>query len=78
MTSATATTTARPNGDKNNIIIKANFSRSKRLLKIDKSGKIYIPKVVRDLFKGYRFFLIVENGKLTLDPVKVDDEVSEG
>lgn len=46
---------------------------SSKLHKIDKSGKIYIPSLIRKLFKGYLFFVLVENGKIILDPVKIED-----
>ncbi|MBO8180913.1 MAG: hypothetical protein H0Z19_10660 [Archaeoglobus sp.] len=54
---------------------------SRRLIKIDKTGKLYVPAFIRKIFEGYRFYPYVENGKLVFDPVKVDDdlkEVSEG
>lgn len=48
------------------------------LYKIDPYGKIYIPSFIRRLFRGYRFFILIEDGKIVLDPVKVEDGVFEG
>jgi len=46
---------------------------SRRLIKIDKTGKLYVPAFIRKMFEGYRFYPYVENGKLVFDPVKVED-----
>ncbi len=54
------------------------FERRLKLVKIGKDGKIYIPKIFRELFKGYRFAIMVEEGKIILDPVKVEDEPDSG
>lgn len=53
------------------------FSSQKRLVRIDKYGKVYIPRPIQKLYRGYRFCVMVENGKIILDPVKIDDEVIE-
>lgn len=45
-----------------------------RLQGFDSRGRIYIPKFVRSLFRGYRFVILVENGKIVLDPIKIDNE----
>ena len=45
-----------------------------KLRKFDSNGKIYFPKFIRQLFKGCRFYVLVEDGKIVLDPVKVDDD----
>ena len=46
--------------------------RKQKLVKIGKSGKIYIPKLIRELFKDCYFFVLVSEGKIILDPVKID------
>jgi len=43
---------------------------SQRLQKPDKYGRIYLPAFVRKIFRGYLFFVVVENGKIVLDPIK--------
>lgn len=48
-------------------------SKSRKPIKIDNSGKLYVPVFIRKLFEGYCFYPYVENGKLVFDPVKVDD-----
>jgi bifunctional DNA-binding transcriptional regulator/antitoxin component of YhaV-PrlF toxin-antitoxin module len=53
----------------------------KKLQKFDKLGKIYIPKHIRDQFRDCRFYIDVIDGKIVLDPVKieyVDEEESSG
>jgi len=49
-----------------------------KLVKIDKYGRIYIPKVIRDFFQGYRFFVLVSDGKIILDPIKLEDGFVKG
>ncbi|MEM5868305.1 MAG: hypothetical protein QXG39_10355 [Candidatus Aenigmatarchaeota archaeon] len=44
-----------------------------KLYKFDKRGKIYVPSLFRRLFRGYRFAVYVESGKIVLDPIKIDD-----
>lgn len=48
-------------------------SKPQKLIKIDNSGKLYVPAFIRKIFEGYRFYPYVENGKLVFDPVKVED-----
>jgi hypothetical protein len=38
----------------------------------DKAGKIYIPKHIRDQFSNCRFYVAVVEGKIVLDPVKIE------
>jgi len=51
----------------------------RKLQKFDKLGKIYIPKHIRDQFRDCRFYVAVVNGKIVLDPVKIEyiDEEEE-
>ena len=44
----------------------------KKLQKFDKLGKIYIPKHIRDQFHDCRFYIDVVDGKIVLDPVKIE------
>jgi len=44
----------------------------KKLQKFDKLGKIYIPKHIRDQFHDCRFYVAVVDGKIVLDPVKIE------
>ncbi|GEM_PF-5003442 len=53
-------------------------NRSQKLQKIDRFGRIYIPSFIRTLFRDYRFFVVVESGKIVLDPVKIDDDFNGG
>jgi len=41
------------------------------LQSFNKEGRIYIPKVIRDEFKGYAFYIHIVEGKIVLDPVKI-------
>jgi len=55
------------------------IGQKRRLKRFDSNGKIYIPKFVRELFKGYYFSIEVVDGKIVLDPVKIEDfEENEG
>jgi bifunctional DNA-binding transcriptional regulator/antitoxin component of YhaV-PrlF toxin-antitoxin module len=40
----------------------------KKLVRMYKSGKIWIPIEIRKRFKGYRFGIKVEDGKIVFDP----------
>jgi len=44
----------------------------KKLQKFDKLGKIYIPKSIRDQFPNCRFYVALIDGKIILDPVKIE------
>jgi len=50
----------------------------KKLQKFDKLGKIYIPKHIRDQFRDCRFYVTVVEGKIILDPVKIEYVDEEG
>jgi hypothetical protein len=52
--------------------------RGQKLLKFDKNGKIYIPSLVRKIFRDCHFYLEIENGKIILDPIKLEDVFEEG
>ncbi len=51
--------------------ILANSQR--KLTTFDKWGRIYFPKLIRDLFAGYYFDILFEGGKIILDPIKIED-----
>ena len=42
------------------------------LQKFDRNGRIYIPKKIRDQFKDQVFFISVVDGKIVLDPIKIE------
>jgi bifunctional DNA-binding transcriptional regulator/antitoxin component of YhaV-PrlF toxin-antitoxin module len=44
----------------------------KKLQAFDSLGRIYIPKHIRDQFRDCRFYIDVINGKIVLDPVKIE------
>ncbi|RLI73858.1 hypothetical protein DRP04_15320, partial [Archaeoglobales archaeon] len=44
-----------------------------KLKRFDSNGKIYIPKFVRELFRGCYFAIEVVDGKIVLDPIKIED-----
>jgi hypothetical protein len=44
----------------------------KKLQTFDKLGKIYIPKHIRDQFPDCRFYVTIVDGKIVLDPVKIE------
>lgn len=54
----------------------------KKLQAFDSLGRIYIPKHIRDQFHDCRFYIEVIDGKIVLDPVKIeyidDEENSSG
>jgi len=51
----------------------SDFIREKERLQIfDRAGKIYIPKDIRDQFRGYVFYITINNGKIVLDPIKIE------
>jgi len=55
------------------------IGKRRRLRTFDSNGKIYFPKFIRELFRGYHFTIEVESGKIILDPVKIEEfeEVEE-
>ena len=54
-------------------------SRKGKLKTFDSNGRIYFPRFIRELFKGYYFSIEVVDGKILLDPVKIEDfEENEG
>lgn len=78
--SATNTTTATTlEKDRDSILhnISGFGSKPRKLIKIDNSGKLYVPAFIRKLFEGYHFYPYIENGKLVFDPVKVEDGFPE-
>ena len=54
--------------------IKKILEEKKRFQKIDKDGRIYIPKEIRDQFKDCYFYIRIDNkGRIVLDPIKLKD-----
>ncbi|MEM1671413.1 MAG: hypothetical protein QXY92_03420 [Archaeoglobaceae archaeon] len=52
-----------------------SLQSSQLLYKIGKDGKIYVPKYIREIFRGHYFYLTIENGKLVYDPVKIEEDI---
>ncbi|KUJ94012.1 MAG: hypothetical protein XD40_0833 [Archaeoglobus fulgidus] len=72
----TTTATRKKSNEKINICFEFH-SKPQKLIRIDNSGKLYVPALIRKLFRDYRFFVYVEDGKLVFDPVKIDDVFEE-
>jgi len=55
------------------------FEELKKLQAFDSLGRIYIPKHIRDQFPDCRFYVSIVDGKIVLDPVKIEyiDEEEE-
>ena len=53
-------------------LLKKLFSEKEKLQTFDKTGKIYIPKEIRKQFDGYYFYITIKDGKIVLDPIKVE------
>jgi hypothetical protein len=56
-------------------VLKVNKKAMKVLKKLqtfDKIGKIYIPKQIRDKFPDCQFYIEIVDGKIVLDPVKIE------
>jgi hypothetical protein len=51
--------------------------QGRKLVKFDRNGKIYFPALYRKIFRGYRFYLELADGKIVLDPIKLDDGLEE-
>jgi len=54
------------------VSVKKVLEEKERFQKIDEKGRIYIPKDIRKQFRDCYFYITVENGKIVLDPVKID------
>lgn len=50
----------------------ARQGRTTKLVDFDKYGRIYFPAPIRRFFRGYKFSVVVSEGKIVLDPVEVD------
>jgi AbrB family looped-hinge helix DNA binding protein len=51
----------------------ANLIREKeRIQTFDRNGRVYIPKEIREQFRGCYFYITVEDGKIVLDPIKIE------
>ena len=48
------------------------FKLSQKPQKLDKYGRIYIPKLIRDIFRDYQFRILVLDGKIVLDPIRME------
>jgi bifunctional DNA-binding transcriptional regulator/antitoxin component of YhaV-PrlF toxin-antitoxin module len=46
-----------------------------RLVKLYKDGRVWIPVDIRRRFRGYKFGIRVENGKIVLDPFEGEERV---
>ena len=46
-----------------------------RLVKLYKDGRVWIPADIRRRFRGYRFGIRVENGKIVFDPFEGEERV---
>jgi len=53
--------------------VKTIGKKKAKLQTFDKMGRIYIPKEIREQFKGCYFWIEVVDGKIVLDPIKVDE-----
>ena len=58
----------------NNIKV-SKFAKKQKLRTFDKYGRIYFPSFIRGIYAGYYFSIQIENGKIVLDPIKIDDDV---
>jgi hypothetical protein len=47
----------------------------KKLRKIYKDGRVWIPAEIRRRFRGYKFGIKVENGKIVFDPFEGENRV---
>ena len=46
-----------------------------RLVKLYKDGRVWIPVDIRRRFRGYKFGIRVENGKIVFDPFEGEERV---
>jgi bifunctional DNA-binding transcriptional regulator/antitoxin component of YhaV-PrlF toxin-antitoxin module len=49
--------------------------RGNGLVKLYKDGRVWIPVDIRKRFRGYRFGIRVENGKIVFDPFEGENRV---
>jgi len=55
-------------------MMKVQRMKDKNKLQLfDRNGRVYIPKEIRDQFKGCGFWISIEDGKIVLDPIKLED-----
>ena len=76
MNSATPTTWHRRRKSDPEVFNNHDFDKigkKRKLVTFNSNGAIYFPKLIREIFKGYYFTIEVSEGKIVLDPVKVDD-----
>ncbi|WP_290726039.1 hypothetical protein [Archaeoglobus sp.] len=68
-----------PKRNKRVNLYKSYDSNKRKLVTFNSNGAIYFPKLIREIFKGYHFAIEVSEGKIVLDPVRVEDfeEVEE-
>ena len=48
-------------------------TQKRRLKSFNSNGTIYVDKFIRELFKGCYFSIEVSEGKIVLDPVKIEE-----
>lgn len=60
------------------IEIKDVLKKKEVFQSFDKAGKIYIPKEIREQFKEQYFYVCVEEGKIVLIPVKIEEGEPNG
>jgi len=46
-----------------------------RIVKLYKDGRVWIPVDIRRRFRGYKFGIRVENGKIVFDPFEGEERV---
>lgn len=76
MPATTTTTTETPRLLENKVkhpYVINDFDKKRKLVRFNSNGAIYFPKLIREIFKGYYFTIEVSEGKIILDPVKMED-----
>ena len=53
--------------------INNDFGKKRKLVTFNSNGAIYFPKLIREIFKGYYFTIEVSEGRIILDPVRIED-----
>lgn len=54
------------------IDLKTAIFEKERIQTFDKMGKIYIPVEIRKKFKGCYFYVMEVDGKIVLEPIKIE------
>uniref|UniRef100_A0A7V3ZWS3 SpoVT-AbrB domain-containing protein n=1 Tax=candidate division WOR-3 bacterium TaxID=2052148 RepID=A0A7V3ZWS3_UNCW3 len=58
---------------KQDILSLIGKGKKEYLQTFDRTGRIYIPKEVRDQFPDCVFYITVSEGKIVLNPIKIND-----